>query len=94
MNVCRETFHLGKSLLKDNRSLIIDDIVNRGGDVSRAFYWEVLELWDFIKYKISGHGVSISNKKKCQHKVTGVNCKTIKNAEIAFSDWNGTKVMY
>ena len=29
---------LGKSLVKDTRSLIIDDIVRGGGDVSTSFY--------------------------------------------------------
>ena len=36
MNVDGRPFRLGKSILKDMRSLIIDDIVRGGADVSRA----------------------------------------------------------
>ena len=38
MNVCGRTFRLGISLVKDMRSLIIDEIGIGGGDVSAAFY--------------------------------------------------------
>ena len=38
INVKGRTFHLGKPLVKDTRSLIIDDIVRGGEDVSPAFY--------------------------------------------------------
>ena len=38
MNVYGRTVHPGKSLGKDIRSFIIDEIVNGSGDVSTAFY--------------------------------------------------------
>ena len=38
MNLYGRTFRHGKSLVKDMRSLVIDDIVRGGGNVLTAFY--------------------------------------------------------
>ena len=58
-------FHRGKSVGKDTRSLIIDDILSRGGDVSTEVYPGRLRALG-SKYKVSGVTVSNIRKTFCQ----------------------------
>ena len=53
MNEYGRTFHRGKSILKDMRSLIIDDILSGGGNVSTEYYPGSLRATG-SKYKVSG----------------------------------------
>ena len=53
MNVYGRTFHRGKSVGKDARSLIIDVILSGGGDVSTEFYPGSFRAIG-VKYKMSG----------------------------------------
>lgn len=55
MNAYGRTFHRGKSIEKDMRSLIIDDILSGGGGVSTDYYPGSFES----KYKVSS--VIVSN---------------------------------
>ena len=53
MNANGRTFHRGKSAAKDMRSLIIDDILSGGGDVSAWYYTGSFKALG-SKYKVSG----------------------------------------
>ena len=59
------TFLRGKSVGKDTRSLIIDDILSGGGDVSTEFYSGSFRAIG-SKYKASGVTVSNIWKTFCQ----------------------------
>ena len=59
MNVYGRTFHHGKSIEKDMKSLITDDILSGGGDVSTEYYPGSFRAIG-SKYKVSG--VTVSNK--------------------------------
>ena len=65
MNVHGRTFHRGKPVGKDARSLIIDDILSGGGDVSTEFYSGSFRAIG-VKYKMSGLTVSKIWKTFCQ----------------------------
>ena len=65
MNAYGRTFERGKSIEKDMRSLIIDDILSQGGDVSTEFYPGSFRALG-KKYKVSGTTVSNIWKTFCQ----------------------------
>ena len=65
MNAYGRTFHRGKSIGKDMRSLIIDDILSGGGDVSTEYYPGSFRGIG-SKYKVSGVTVSNVWKTFCQ----------------------------
>ena len=65
MNAHGRTSHHGKSVGKDTRSLINDDILSEGGDVSTEFYpASFREIGS--KYKVRGVTVSNTWKTLCQ----------------------------
>ena len=59
------TFHRGKSIEKYMRSLIIDDILSGGGNVSTEYYPGSFRAIG-SKYKVSGVAVSNAWKTFCQ----------------------------
>lgn len=65
MNAYGRTFHRGKSIGTDMRSLIIDDILSGGGDVSTEFFPGSFRAIG-SKYKVSGVTVSNIWKTFCQ----------------------------
>jgi len=65
MNAYGSIFHPGKSIGKDMRSLIIDDILSRGGDVSTEYYPGSFKAIG-SKCKVSGVTVSKVWKTFCQ----------------------------
>ena len=65
-NECvRKNFHRGKSIEKYMRSLIIDDILSGGGNVSTEYYPGSFRAIG-SKYKVSGVAVSNAWKTFCQ----------------------------
>ena len=64
-NAYGRTFHRGKSIEKDMRSLIIDDILSGGGNVSTEYYPGCFRAIG-SKYKASGVAVSNVWKTFCQ----------------------------
>ena len=58
MNAYRRTSHRGKSIGTYMRSLIIDDILSGGGNVSTEYYPGSFRAIG-LKYKVSG--VTVSN---------------------------------
>ena len=64
-NAYGRTFHRGKSIEKYMRSLIIDDILSRGGNVSTEHYPGSFRAIG-SKYKVSGVAVSNVWKTFCQ----------------------------
>ena len=64
-NAYGRTFHRGKSIEKYMRSLIIDDILSRGGNVSTEYYPGSFRAIG-SKYKVSGVAVSNVWKTFCQ----------------------------
>ena len=66
MNAYGRTFHRGKSFEKDMRSLIIDDILSGGGDVSTEYNPGSFRAAIASKYKVSGVTVSNEWKTFCQ----------------------------
>ena len=65
MNAYGRTFHLGKSIEKYMRSLIVDDIWSGGGNVSTGYYRGSFRAIG-SKYKVSGVTVSNVWKTFCQ----------------------------
>ena len=65
MNAYGRTFHRGKSIEKYMRSLIIDDILSGGGNVSTEYYPGSFRAIG-SKYKVSGVAVSNVWKTFCQ----------------------------
>ena len=53
MNEYERTFHRGKSIQKDTRSLVIDDVLSGGGNVSTEYYPGSFRAIG-SKYKVSG----------------------------------------
>ena len=69
MNAYGRTFHRGKSIEKYMRSLIIDDILSGGGNVSTEYYSGSFRATG-SKYKVSGVTVSNVWKTFCQQEKT------------------------
>ena len=85
MNAYGRTFHRGKSIEKYTRSLIIDDILSEGANVSTEYYPGSFRAIG-SKYKVSGVTVSNVWKTFCQrgenlplHVPLGVNRKGWQN---------------